>query len=427
MKSLFTIQPDDELDKETVEQFCRLGIRETTRVEYKREFPNDLAKSVSSFANTQGGIILIGVAADSENKPVLPLTGMPFAGQPEERVYQVCANSIHPPILPNVWVVRFEDPSQEPSHRAIVVIRVQQGETAHAIDGRKGIYVRTGNLNNPFDERATVDRVIELLARRKEAAELGLKLASQSRARFAFFFEQYLKQTAVMDTHRPYAESLLRVTPVIRLRMAPVFPWEPILSLRDLRSVLRRIQAWRDVGPRFDPFPRGQSEQTVQDAIVRSRQTKILELAEFSQYGLVSFSYNDFQDANSILSNPSQPASGIDYLGVISNSLAMMCLAVLTHEAVGFYGLCDFSLTISGVKGRRLVEPFGDVVGYPCPDEEINFSLRLTPSELKNDLAEHYIALVTKFENAFGREVSDPWTKKLADMVAKSVKMNFRP
>jgi predicted HTH transcriptional regulator len=117
----------------------KVGIRETTRVEYKREFPSDLAKSISSLADAQGGIVVVGVDADDENKPILPFTGMALVDQPEERVYQICANSIYPPIFPNVWVARFDDPSQNPSQRAIIVIRVNQGETprTRTTDGRK--------------------------------------------------------------------------------------------------------------------------------------------------------------------------------------------------------------------------------------------------------------------------------------------------
>ena len=137
MSNLFTVRPEKNLDKESVEQFCRMGIRETTRVEYKRQFPNDLSRTIASFANTQGGIILIGVDADDENRPVLPLVGVDFIGQPEERIYQIPATSIYPPLVPDVWAVRFIDSSQNQPDRAVVVIRVAQGETAHSVDGRK--------------------------------------------------------------------------------------------------------------------------------------------------------------------------------------------------------------------------------------------------------------------------------------------------
>jgi len=423
MKTLFTIQPDSDLDKETVEQFCRLGVRENTRVEYKRQFPNDLAKVIASFANTQGGIILIGVDADAENKPKSPLAGMAFEGQPEERVYQICAAAIYPPIFPSVWVVRFEDPSENPSDRAILVIRVPQGETAHAIDGRKGIYVRTGNLSSPL-ERASVDEVIELIGRRKQSEELRSPLISQSRERFAFFFEQYLskKRGEIPAARQLLAERILRASPVIRMQLVPLFVWKPIVGLLELKKALKKIHLWRKQGP---PFPPDNIERTVQDAIIRLAQFRSLEVAEFSEYGLLSFSYNDDQDLNSILSEPPSAANSIEYFRVLCNALAMMCFGVFTYEAIGFHGLCEFNLEISGVRGRRLTTSIEPLFGEPCPDDKISFTARLTPSELKDGLVEHFTACMYRIRSAFGVEMNDQVREELARLASDSRVMNF--
>ena len=53
----------DEITFEVVENFCREW-PEGVRVEYKREITKDIPKIVSSFANTQGGVFIIGVEAN---------------------------------------------------------------------------------------------------------------------------------------------------------------------------------------------------------------------------------------------------------------------------------------------------------------------------------------------------------------------------
>jgi hypothetical protein len=425
MKSLFTIRPDDDLDKGIVEQFCNLGIRETTRIEYKREFPTDLAKSIASFANTQGGIVLVGVDADSENRPILPLCGMDYVAQPEERVYQICASSIHPPIVPSVWVVPFEDPSHVHPDRVIIVIRVTQGETAHAVDGRKRVYVRTGNISEPFDI-ATVDQVMELVGRRRESANTRARLINQSRERFQFFSEAYLtkRQSEVLDTLGQRTRSMLSKGVVVRLQFVPVFPSTPLMRLGEIRKALRSIFARRHDGRGWDSFPPCLTERIVQDSVIRLGGSRLLEITEVNELGVLSFSSNDLADVRGALNEPVQTADAITYFNVIANALAMMTFGVLAYEQMGFYGLCDFTLEISAVKGRRLLNNWC-LFGETCPDDRITFGIRVTPSELKNDLREHFFALVTRIDNAFGYEATKQDREELERLVSENISIHF--
>ena len=53
----------EEITFEAIETFCREW-QEGIRVEYKQQLTKDIPKIVSSFANTQGGIFIIGVNAN---------------------------------------------------------------------------------------------------------------------------------------------------------------------------------------------------------------------------------------------------------------------------------------------------------------------------------------------------------------------------
>jgi len=73
-------KPISDLTFEDVEEFCK-RFRENTRVEYKSTFNDDvkrkLPKVLSSFANSYGGILIIGINAPA-GAPQEPFDGIVF-------------------------------------------------------------------------------------------------------------------------------------------------------------------------------------------------------------------------------------------------------------------------------------------------------------------------------------------------------------
>ena len=155
---------------------------EGLRVEYKSTFDANvraqLPKIVSSFANSQGGVLVVGVRAVN-GVPEPPIEG--FAPPPREElpltVESICLQNIQPPVLPRTEVVQSDVPNQ-----VFLVIEVDESaEAPHAIENSRRVYVRTGNAANPYD-LAEVDLIIDLLGRRREPLERRdriLELAEQ--------------------------------------------------------------------------------------------------------------------------------------------------------------------------------------------------------------------------------------------------------
>ena len=83
---MFT-KPIDEITFEDVHSFCQEWT-EGVRVEYKREITRSIPKIVSSFANTHGGIFLIGVEADQANNRGTSIPGIPNRRGIEEQIQQ---------------------------------------------------------------------------------------------------------------------------------------------------------------------------------------------------------------------------------------------------------------------------------------------------------------------------------------------------
>ena len=110
----------DEITFEVVQAFCSEW-QEGVRVEYKQEITKDVPKIVSSFANTQGGIFIIGVKENEpNNEEPFTIVGIPNTGGIEERIVQSAITGIYPPVMPEVIIVKV--PKTE---NVIVIVRVR--------------------------------------------------------------------------------------------------------------------------------------------------------------------------------------------------------------------------------------------------------------------------------------------------------------
>lgn len=92
-----------EVTFQDVADFCAAEWEEGARLDYKRDIPNDLPARVAAFANTLGGMIVLGVDVDRKsNKPLWPPVGISQPKGFSERIVQLCTTNIHPPIIPTI-------------------------------------------------------------------------------------------------------------------------------------------------------------------------------------------------------------------------------------------------------------------------------------------------------------------------------------
>jgi hypothetical protein len=165
-----------------VRDFCA-RFSEGLRVEYKRDFDANvrerLPKVVSSFANSHGGVLIVGVNTVN-GEPQAPFEGFepPARDELVLTVENICLQNINPPVFPRTTVV----PS-DVGNRVFLVIEVEEsGEAPHAIENSTKVYVRTGNAANPYD-LADVELIIDLVKRRKEPLELRDRLEKSAERR----------------------------------------------------------------------------------------------------------------------------------------------------------------------------------------------------------------------------------------------------
>jgi hypothetical protein len=173
---------DRPITARQVHEVCS-RFNEGVRVEYKGTFDrsvrDQLPKIVSSFANSQGGVLIVGVRAVN-GVPQEPFEGFEVAPREEFplTVENICLSGIHPAVLPRIELVRSEVPN-----RAFLILEVEEsGEAPHAIENSRKVYVRTGNAANPYD-LAEVDHIIDLMKRRSEPEARRLRLLASAEDR----------------------------------------------------------------------------------------------------------------------------------------------------------------------------------------------------------------------------------------------------
>jgi hypothetical protein len=99
------LTPRSDLNFQHIEEFCRTW-PEGVRVEYKQE-PVQIPKIASSFANTFGGVWVLGVETDkATNMPRLPVKGMP--AQPGNEMFILAGRCGCPRCLESVQVAQSQ-------------------------------------------------------------------------------------------------------------------------------------------------------------------------------------------------------------------------------------------------------------------------------------------------------------------------------
>ena len=133
-------------------------------VEYKSEVPNPrvLAKSISSFANRQGGWLFFGIQEDSANNTAASYPGIPNTEVTTtvQRIRDAAKDLLQPtaPFFHHALKGPLADISL-PSGRSIVVIRIPEGASPPYVHNDGRIYVRTGDSSSPVaaNDRTTID------------------------------------------------------------------------------------------------------------------------------------------------------------------------------------------------------------------------------------------------------------------------------
>ena len=222
---MFT-KPIDEITFEDVQSFCKEWA-EGVRVEYKSDITvnRHIPKIVSSFANTYGGIFLIGVEADQKNNRVNAIPGILQQNGIEEQIQQSALTGIYPGIIPEIKLIDVPN-----SSNVVVVVRVDESvQVPHAIQNSTEAYIRTGSITQPY-KRSDMDRLAYMFKRREDSQLVSQQILDRIEKRIHNVLPKYKLIRNV--------QKLRSSLPIFTVIARPVFPYRPVISASDIYEAL---------------------------------------------------------------------------------------------------------------------------------------------------------------------------------------------
>ena len=164
-------------------------------LEFKRDLssPRGIVRTVVAFANTAGGVLLIGV----EDKTGF-VRGVADVLAAEERLANILADTVAPQVMPDIEVLPWRD-------RHVLAAEVfPSPRRPHRVraEGRNGVYVRVGSTNRRADP-ALVDEMRRFVSRQAYDEEPLPQLQSEAidfRAASECFAPKRKLQRADLDT-----------------------------------------------------------------------------------------------------------------------------------------------------------------------------------------------------------------------------------
>lgn len=169
MNDLFE-KPIENLDETDLGILKTRQIPEGLFIDYKLDFPKNLAKIVASFANTYGGWIVLGADADKPDNVPTNFPGIELTGanrHPKERFRDICLNINPVPLFSTKLILK------DGEKRGILVAYIEESPSPPHItlDGR--IYRRNAEGSDPVSE--TDRHTIDLLYQKANASTTQLE------------------------------------------------------------------------------------------------------------------------------------------------------------------------------------------------------------------------------------------------------------
>lgn len=179
-------------------------------LEFKRDLssPRNLLKTIVAFANTAGGMILIGVE-DASRNPV----GVSNPLDEEERLCNLLADGIEPRLLPDIEFVSWED-------KTLLAIEVFPSPLRpHFLKslGPAGVFVRLGSTNRQADDDliAEIRRSgIGITFDEQPRPEFGVEAVDIQAARNIFLDQRNISESE-LETLRVLVRSGKRRVPTV--------------------------------------------------------------------------------------------------------------------------------------------------------------------------------------------------------------------
>ena len=320
-------KPIESITYEDVKNYIAQNERESVNLDYKEDFPGNLEKAICAFANTYGGVVLIGVK-DLDGYPVSTSEGIDFKDGFVERITQISTANIFPPLVPEVQVATNDG-------KSFVIVRVPHGKEAPYTVKHKYPYVRTGSVSMPED-LATYERLEWLRKQREQMLKL----------RENILHEMWQRCTNVEKIHGvkiPFG--------AVSMEIGPLFPDGELVRPKELSDLLEK-SIKNGYGASFPV--RSSAPRSVKNGLVVSNfqeNTQDFDYCEINSYGFVAFKKDlGLQEVAVDEKGNKNVSKQRFYLSrLLFYTDLFLNFSKSLYECVNYSGLLRYSLVIDGM------------------------------------------------------------------------------
>lgn len=212
-------KPLDKLTFSDVVAFLNQQQREGLCLDYKLDLPtaSSIAKLFCAFANTAGGIVLVG-ANEQDEVPVGPFEGGNLGGNPNQVVQQAC-QLVDPQINPLSSAI-LRNPAD--NTKGFLVIGIpQSGRTPHAVLPDRRVYVKRGDHKEPV--QPTVELYEAIRDSRAKASAQSQAVRDDARGKMQESRDRHCRNSELAERDRYVAVTIevYREYPIDRTLATP--------------------------------------------------------------------------------------------------------------------------------------------------------------------------------------------------------------
>lgn len=384
--SIYTT-PISQLKSSDLADLLREQAVENTRLEFKREVPDkdETLKKLSSFANTFGGFVVVGAAAQSKDGRIEDLCGVDEVPGYKQKIVDWCFKECSPPITVDV---SSPIPAPAGNGKVCYVISVQESDVApHFLNGRRGVWIRTNEFSGRFDATlANENELQQLLHRRELILDRRRSILERARKRFGIYL-----QTAPTGPERGGTAS---DDATFALCIVPRFPAHQVCTQEEIPKLLNKVRypTYRNVG-----FPRHEKGVMTQfeSAIIREPFVEP-SFIEANVWGMVFYgvALNEKQYFRQIGSRRTDDVEGIHVYEFVGHLLMFLRHANDLFQLMGLTGPILIEASLQSMRDRKWVYAQQVVPGMPSVgttrpasglDDEFALSVSTTVENLREN------------------------------------------